>query len=232
MGQVRPGDMGFDVIHLNLHKTFSTPHGGGGPGSGPVGCKAILKEFLPGIRVVERDGVLSTERAENSIGSVKEFYGNFLVVVKALTYILVLGKKGIPEASLNAVLNANYMMKKLEDLYDMPYPGICMHEFVMSLEKMKHEKGVSAMDIAKSLLDYGIHPPTMYFPLIVHEALMIEPTETESKETLDEAIAVFREIYERAVKDPQDVQNSPKKTPIGRPDEVQAARKPVLRYEF
>lgn len=232
MGQVRPGDMGFDVIHLNLHKTFSTPHGGGGPGSGPVGCKELLKEFLPGIRVVEKDGVFCMEKAEHSIGSVKEFYGNFLVVVKALTYILVLGKKGIPEASLNAVLNANYMMKKLEDVYDMPYPGICMHEFVMSLEKMKHDKGVSAMDIAKSLLDYGIHPPTMYFPLIVHEALMIEPTETESKETLDEAIAVFREIYERAVKDPQDVQNSPKKTPIGRPDEVQAARKPVLRYEF
>ena len=136
---------------------------------------------MPGIRVVERDGVLSTERAENSIGSVKEFYGNFLVVVKALTYVLVLGKKGIPEASLNAVLNANYMMKKLEDLYDMPYPGICMHEFVMSLEKMKHEKGVSAMDIAKSLLDYGIHPPTMYFPLIVHEALMIEPTRDRVK---------------------------------------------------
>jgi glycine dehydrogenase subunit 2 len=232
MGQVRPGDMGFDVIHLNLHKTFSTPHGGGGPGSGPVGCKALLAEFLPGIRVTEKDGVFSMEQAEHSIGSVKAFYGNFLVVVRALTYILVLGKQGIPEASFNAVLNANYMMKKLEDLYDMPYPGICMHEFVMSLEKMKHDKGVSAMDIAKSLLDYGIHPPTMYFPLIVHEALMIEPTETESKETLDEAIAVFREIYERAAANPEEVQNSPKKTPIGRPDEVQAARKPVLRYEF
>lgn len=232
MGQVRPGDMGFDVIHLNLHKTFSTPHGGGGPGSGPVGCKAKLKQFLPGIHVAEKDGVYTKGVEENTIGSVKEFYGNFLVVVKALTYILVLGKKGIPEASANAVLNANYMMKKLEDIYDMPYPGTCMHEFVMSLEKMKHDKGVSAMDIAKSLLDYGIHPPTMYFPLIVHEALMIEPTETESKETLDEAIAVFREIYDRAVADPEDVQNSPKKTPIGRPDEVQAARKPVLRYQF
>jgi len=232
MGQVRPGDMGFDVIHLNLHKTFSTPHGGGGPGSGPVGCKSILKEFLPGLRVNEADGIYSIGREENSIGDVKAFYGNFLVTLKALTYILVLGKEGIPEASANAVLNANYMMKKLQDIYDMPYPGTCMHEFVMSLEKMKHENGVSAMDIAKSLLDYGIHPPTMYFPLIVHEALMIEPTETESKETLDEAIAVFREIYERAMADPADVQASPKKTPISRPDEVQAARKPVLRYEF
>lgn len=232
MGQVRPGDMGFDVIHLNLHKTFSTPHGGGGPGSGPVGCKAFLKEFLPGMAVREKDGELSMEAPEKSLGSVKAFYGNFLVIVKALTYILVLGKEGIPEASANAVLNANYMMKKLEDIYDMPYPGTCMHEFVMSLEKMKHEKGVSAMDVAKSLLDYGIHPPTMYFPLIVHEALMVEPTETESRETLDESVEIFREIYRKAMEEPQEVQNSPKATPIGRPDEVLAARKPVLRYMF
>lgn len=232
MGQVRPGDMGFDVIHLNLHKTFSTPHGGGGPGSGPVGCKAFLKKFLPGISVEEKDGLFTMTAPEESMGSVKAFYGNFLVVVKALTYILVLGQEGIPEASANAVLNANYMMKKLEDLYDMPYPTACMHEFVMSLEKLKHEKGVSAMDVAKSLLDYGIHPPTMYFPLIVHEALMIEPTETESRETLDEAVRIFREIYERAIAAPEEVTNSPKTTPIGRPDEVQAARKPVLRHSF
>ena len=232
MGQVRPGDMGFDVIHLNLHKTFSTPHGGGGPGSGPVGCKAFLQSFLPGKRAVEEQGLYHMNQPEESMGSVKAFYGNFLVVVKALTYILILGKEGIPEASANAVLNANYMMKKLEDLYDMPYPTTCMHEFVMSLEKLKHEKGVSAMDIAKSLLDYGIHPPTMYFPLIVHEALMVEPTETESRETLDEAVRIFREIYERALKDPEDVKASPKAAPIGRPDEVQAARKPVLRYPF
>ncbi len=232
MGLARPGDMGFDVIHLNLHKTFSTPHGGGGPGSGPVGCKAFLREFLPGIRVNCKDGVFHMEHPERTLGSVKAFYGNFLVVVKALTYVLMLGREGIPEASSNAVLNANYMMRKLEDLYDMPYPDACMHEFVMSLERQKHENGVTAMDVAKSLQDYGIHPPTMYFPLIVHEALMVEPTETESKETLDAAIQAFREIFAHAAENPAEAAASPKTTPIGRPDEVQAARKPVLRYSW
>jgi len=233
MGVVRPGDMGFDVVHLNLHKTFSTPHGGGGPGSGPVGCKAFLREFLPGKGVCRREnGSLQWKSYEHSVGSVKSFYGNFLVVVKALSYILTLGKEGIPEAAKNAVLNANYMMEKLKDLYPMAYHETCMHEFVMTLEKMKHEIDVSAMDIAKALLDYGIHPPTMYFPLIVHEALMIEPTETESRETLDEAIAAFREIYEKAGKDPEVLHEAPVGTYIRRPDEVQAARKPILRYEF
>ena len=231
MGVVRPGDMGFDVVHINLHKTFSTPHGGGGPGSGPVGCKAFLQEFLPGKQVTGTEE-LTFKVPEHSIGSVKEFYGNFLVVVKALTYVLTLGKEGIPAASKNAVLNANYMMEKLKDIYPMAYQETCMHEFVMTLEKMEHEIGVSAMDIAKSLLDYGIHPPTMYFPLIVHEALMVEPTETESKETLDEVIGVFREVYEKAKANPNAAHEAPVATYIRRPDEVQAARKPVLRYEF
>lgn len=231
MGVVRPGDMGFDVVHINLHKTFSTPHGGGGPGSGPVGCKDFLKEFLPG-KQVARGVELSFVKPEHSIGSMKEFYGNFLVVVKALTYVLMLGKEGIPAASKNAVLNANYMMEKLKDIYPMAYNETCMHEFVMSLEQMKHDIDVSAMDIAKALLDYGIHPPTMYFPLIVHEALMVEPTETESKETLDEVIGIFREIYEKAKENPTAMHEAPEKVYIRRPDEVQAARNPILRYEF
>ena len=220
MGIARPGDMGFDVVHLNLHKTFSTPHGGGGPGSGPVGCKEFLAPFLPG------------QGTEESIGRVKMFYGNFLVVVKALAYILTLGKEGIPEAAANAVLNANYMKAKLSDVYEMAYPGPCMHEFVMTLEGLKKKAGVSAMDIAKSMLDYGIHPPTMYFPLIVHEALMVEPTETEPKETLDQAVESLHEIYRKALENPEALHGAPYKTPIGRPDEVKAARKPVLRYHW
>ena len=232
MGTVRPGDMGFDVIHLNLHKTFSTPHGGGGPGSGPVGCKSMLLQFLPSYRVVEKEGALEMEKAEHSIGEMKEFYGNFLVVVKALTYLMTLGKEGIPEASQNAVLNANYMMNKLKDLYTMAYDEVCMHEFVMSLEDLKKKAGVSAMDIAKGLLDNGIHPPTMYFPLIVHEALMVEPTETESKEVLDHAIEVFRKLYNDALENPESLLQAPVTTPVTRMDEVEAARHPVLKYEF
>lgn len=232
MGTVRPGDMGFDVIHLNLHKTFSTPHGGGGPGSGPVGCKSMLLQFLPSYRVVEKEEALAMEKAEHSIGEMKEFYGNFLVVVKALTYLMTLGKEGIPEASQNAVLNANYMMNKLKDLYTMAYDEVCMHEFVMSLEDLKKKAGVSAMDIAKGLLDNGIHPPTMYFPLIVHEALMVEPTETESKEVLDHAIEVFRKLYNDALENPESLLQAPVTTPVTRMDEVEAARHPVLKYEF
>ncbi len=232
MGIARPGDMGFDVVHLNLHKTFSTPHGGGGPGSGPVGCKAFLRGFLPGLQPVEDKSGLSLEKPEHSVGSVKAFYGNFLVVVKAMTYLLMLGKEGVPKAARNAVLNANYMMYKLKDVYPMAFEEACMHEFVMSLEKLKHDTGVSAADAAKALLDYGIHPPTMYFPLIVHEALMVEPTETESRETLDEVIAAFHEIYEKAQTSPEDLHRAPVKTYVKRLDEVQAARKPVLRYFF
>jgi len=223
--------MGFDVIHLNLHKTFSTPHGGGGPGSGVVGCKKLLADFMPGY-LVDGDAVKKFVKAPKSIGDMKAFYGNFLVVVRALTYIKTLGKEGIPQASKNAVLNANYMMNKLKDLYTMAYNQICMHEFVMSLEDLKQKTGVSAMDVAKALLDNGMHPPTMYFPLIVHEALMIEPTETESKETLDDAVAVFRKLYEEAQTNPQALHDAPVTTPVGRLDEVKAAREPVLRYEW
>lgn len=234
MGVVRPGDMGFDCIHINLHKTFSTPHGGGGPGSGPVGCKKFLAPFLPGIRVGEKDGALTSETAESTMGAVKAFGGNFLVVVRALTYILTLGKEGIPEAAKNAVLNANYMMSRLKDLYTMAYDVTCMHEFVMTLEKLHDETGVSALDLAKGLLDNGIHPPTMYFPLIVHEALMIEPTETESKQSIDEAVEVFRALYKLAYENPQALHDAPVSTPVRRLDEVRAAnpKTMVLKYEF
>ena len=232
MGIVRPGDMGFDIVHLNLHKTFSTPHGGGGPGAGPVGCKEELAQFLPSV-LVEKDGDdLHFTKPEHSIGEMKSFYGNFLVVVKALTYILTLGREGIPQASSNAVLNANYMMNQLKDLYTMAYDDICMHEFVMSLADLKKDTGISAMDIAKGLLDNNIHPPTMYFPLIVEEALMVEPTETESRETLDEAVAVVRQLHAQAAADPEGLHHAPAKTPVTRLDEVGAARHPHLRYHF
>ena len=233
MGIVRPGDMGFDVVHLNLHKTFSTPHGGGGPGAGPVGCKKILTPFLPSPMAVKaEDGYHLDYDRPQSIGSVKDFYGNFLVVVRALTYILTLGKEGIPEAAQNAVLNCNYLMSQLKDVYDMAFDTGCMHEFVMTLSRMKKEHGVSAMDIAKALLDNGIPPPTMYFPLIVEEALMVEPTETESKETLDEAVAVLHKIYQEAVSNPEALHEAPLTTPVRRLDEVGAARNPRLRYQF
>ncbi len=232
MGIARPGDMGFDVVHLNLHKTFSTPHGGGGPGSGPIGCKELLKKYLPSPRIIEKDGKFELEaKPQESIGRVKAFYGNFLVVVKALTYILTLGGEGLKNASENAVLNANYMMHRLQDSFDIPFSGHCMHEFVISLESLKQDMGVSALDFAKTLLDYGMHPPTMYFPLIVHEALMVEPTETESRETLDEAVAVYQKVLEQAMADPESLHLSPTKTVIGRPDDVAAARTPILRYQ-
>ena len=220
MGIVRPGDMGFDCIHLNLHKTFATPHGGGGPGAGAVGCKDFLKGFLPGSRIMGADGI-----------QVRSFLGNFLVVVKALTYILTLGKEGIPEAARNAVLNANYLMRKIQGTFEPEFDRICMHEFVLGLNSFKNQTGVSALDVAKSLIDRGIHPPTMYFPLIVHEALMFEPTETESKETLDHVASVMRELFELARKDPEYMKASPHNAQIGRPDEVQAARNPILRWK-
>ena len=233
MGWARPGDMGFDCVHLNLHKTFSTPHGGGGPGSGPVGCKEHLARFMPGVYAVEKDGAYDFAKAPESLGETKNFYGNFLVAVKALTYIKMLGKEGIPEASKNAVLNANYMMKKLSAVYDIAFkPDVCMHEFVMDIGRQAKETGVTAMDIAKGLLDNGIHPPTMYFPLTVHEALMAEPCETESKETLDWAIDVFKELNDIAYSDPEKLHQAPVKTPVTRLDEVGAARHPVLKYEF
>lgn len=233
MGVVRPGDMGFDCIHFNLHKTFSTPHGGGGPGSGPVGCKAFLADFLPGVRVKkDAEGKLHAGKSPKSFGNVKAFGGNFLVVVRALAYILTLGKEGIPEAAKNAVLNANYMQACLKEDFDLAYNVHCMHEFVLTLDRLHRETGVSALDLAKGLLDNGIHPPTMYFPLIVHEALMIEPTETEPKETLDEAIAVFKQLKKLAYENPQALHDAPTKTPVRRLDDVKAARTPVLKYKF
>lgn len=233
MGIVRPGDTGFDVVHLNLHKTFSTPHGGGGPGSGAVGCKDFLKPFLPSPTLTHDESGYHLHRDNpQSIGAVKSFYGNFLVVVRALCYLLSLGKEGVPEASQNAVLNCNYMMSHLKDLYDIAFDTGCMHEFVMTLENLKKEKGVTAMDIAKALLDNGIHPPTMYFPLIVEEALMVEPTETETRETLDHAIEVFRSIYIQAQEHPEQMHELPLHTPVRRLDEVGAARNPRLRYTF
>ena len=232
MGHVRPCDMGFDCVHLNLHKTFSTPHGGGGPGSGPVGCKAMLAQFLPSPHVEEKDGKFVFAAPEHTMGQVRSFYGNFLVVVKALAYLITLGKEGIPEASAGAVLNANYLMKQLAGAYDMSYDTQCMHEFVMTLQGLAHDTGVTAMDVAKRLLDFGMHPPTMYFPLIVHEALMVEPTETESMETLDEAARVFLDILAEAKTDAESLHHAPHDCPIGRPDEVTAARSPILRYDF
>ena len=232
MGHVRPGDMGFDCVHLNLHKTFSTPPGGGGPGSGPVGCKAMLAQFLPSPHVEEKDGKFVFAAPEHTMGQVRSFYGNFLVVVKALAYLITLGKEGIPEASAGAVLNANYLMKQLAGAYDMSYDTQCMHEFVMTLQGLAHDTGVTAMDVAKRLLDFGMHPPTMYFPLIVHEALMVEPTETESVETLDETARVFLDILAEAKTDAESLHHAPHDCPIGRPDEVTAARSPILRYDF
>lgn len=233
MGVTRPGDMGFDVVHWNLHKTLSTPHGGGGPGSGPVGCKAFLEKYLP-VPVVKKEGdnyVLDYDRP-HSIGRVKMFYGNFLVVVKAFCYILSLGGEGLKDASMHAVLNANYMLRALEKYFDLTYASPCMHEFVLSLKGLKKETGVCALDVAKAMIDAGIHPPTMYFPLIVDEALMFEPTETESVETLDSALRALGSIFERAKTDPESLHAAPVTTPIGRPDEVKAARDPHLRYDF
>jgi len=228
VGRACPGDMGFDCVHVNLHKTFSTPHGGGGPGSGPVGCKAFLADFLPHPIVVKEGEDYHFKRPEKSFGRVKMFYGNFLVILRAFTYILMLGSDGLAATSAHAVLNANYLASQM----DMAYPGGCMHEFVMTLEKYKKETGVSALDVAKGLLDEGMHPPTMYFPLIVHEALMAEPTETENKETLDWAAEAFIRVFEKGRVDPESLHTAPHQTPIGRPDEVKAARHPHIRYDF
>ncbi len=221
LGLARPGDMGFDVTHLNLHKTFSTPHGGGGPGSGPVGVKAALKPFLPTTASAGGQGKLQ----------VKAFYGNFSVMLKALCYLKTLGRDDLRGVSEHAVLNANYLLKRLKAAGYVPARDVpCMHEFVLSLESLKEQKGVSALDVAKALIDHGIHPPTMYFPLIVHEALMFEPTETESMATLDHAADVMLEILSDAERDPESMRHTPHNAAIGRPDEVAAARNPILRY--
>ena len=232
MGHARPGDMGFDVVHLNLHKTFSTPHGGGGPGAGAVGVKEPLLPFLPDDHVIRTENGWALQKAPQSIGRNKAFAGNFLVIVRALCYIHMLGGNGMREASENAVLNANYLRTLLAPHCKVATEGLCMHEFVLDVSDIKKETGVSAMDIAKAMLDKGMHAPTMYFPLIVHEALMFEPTETESKETLDEAGAVVAALLDSAAGHADELHAAPQHTPISRPDEVNAARKPVLRYTF
>jgi len=228
LGIVRPGDIGVDVMHINLHKTFSTPHGGGGPGSGPVGVAKHLVEYLPVPRVVEENGMfrLSTEGAK-SIGRVHPYLGNFNVFVKAYAYIRSLGGPGLREVAENAILNANYLSARLKKSYDLKYPGPCMHEFVLSARNLK-KFGIRATDVVKRLLDYGLHAPTVYFPLIVEEALMIEPTETESKETLDHFADVLETIAEEAETSPEKLHEAPVTTPVRRLDEAVAARCPDL----
>ena len=230
MGYTNPKLMGFDVVHLNLHKTFSTPHGGGGPGAGPVAVVEKLKDYLP-TPIVDFDGekYFRNYDLKNSIGSVKDFYGNFSVLVKAYAYILMMGKN-LKHASENAVLNANYLKEKLKKYYDLPYDEPCMHEFVLSGERQKHESGVSTLNIAKALMDGNTHPPTVYFPLIVHEAIMIEPTESEHKELLDDFVETMIQIAQTAKENPEEILSAPHTTPVKKIDEVQAARHPDLKY--
>ncbi len=225
IGKVKPADLGFDIVHLNLHKTFATPHGSGGPGSGPVGVVDKLVDFLPVAMVIKReDGTFALEyNRPKSIGYIAPFYGNFGIILRAYVYILMLGKEGLPRVAENAVLNANYVKEKLKDHYHLPYKQVCKHECVFSATKQA-EKGVHAIDIAKALLDRGFHPPTMYFPTIVKEALMIEPTETESKETIDAFIEAMIEIATQVEADPESIKATPKTTPVGRLDETAAAR--------
>lgn len=228
LGVCRPGDMGFDVMHVNLHKTFSTPHGGGGPGSGPVGVRQGLEKFLPVPRVVKNGDTFTVKTDGNGI-SVGAFLGNFGVIVKAYTYILSLGKENVKMVGPLATLNANYIKECLKDVYELPIDGLCKHEFVFDGLKDK-STGVTTMDVAKRLLDYGYHAPTIYFPLLFHESLMIEPTESESKDTIDGFIAVMRKIAEEAKNDPELVKSAPHDTPIGRVDDVLAAKEPHLTY--
>lgn len=230
MGHTNPKLMGFDVVHLNLHKTFSTPHGGGGPGAGPVCVVEKLKDYLP-VPTVAFDGenYYRNYNLKNSVGSVKGFYGNFGVLVRAYAYILMMGDN-LKEASENAVLNANYLKEKLKGAYLLPYDEPCMHEFVLSGEKQKHENGVSTLNIAKALMDENTHPPTVYFPLIVHEAIMIEPTESETKQVLDEFVDAMLKIAQVAKTNPEVVISAPHTTPVKRLDETLAARHPDLKY--
>ncbi|WP_368993188.1 aminomethyl-transferring glycine dehydrogenase subunit GcvPB [Caldifermentibacillus hisashii] len=230
MGKARPGDMGFDVVHLNLHKTFTGPHGGGGPGSGPVGVKKELIPFLPKPVLVKKNNEFCFDYDRpQSIGRVKPFYGNFGINVRAYTYIRTMGPDGLRQVTENAVINANYMMRSLAPYYDLPYDRHCKHEFVISGRRQK-KLGVRTLDIAKRLLDFGFHPPTIYFPLNVEESMMIEPTETESKETLDAFIETMIQISKEAEENPEIVQEAPHTTVVGRLDETKAARKPILKY--
>lgn len=231
MSKSRPGDMGFDVMHYNLHKTFSTPHGGGGPGSGPVGVKKQLVDFLP-YPVVEKKNdkyILDYDRPL-SIGKIKSFYGNYGIILRAYTYILSMGRDGLKEVSETAVLNANYMMKKLKEHFYLPLDMVCKHEFVLG-GLAKNSLEVSTLDIAKRLLDYGYHPPTIYFPLIVDGAIMVEPTETESKETLDGFIETMIKVSKEAIENPTLLKNAPYNTLVRRVDEVKAAKELILKWE-
>ncbi|HCL4548150.1 glycine dehydrogenase subunit 2 [Clostridium botulinum] len=231
MGIARPGDMGFDVCHLNMHKTFSTPHGGGGPGSGPVGVKKHLAKFLP-VPTVEKENdkfILDYNRPD-SLGKIRSLYGNFGVMVKAYTYILTMGKEGLKAASENAVLNANYIKESLRDYYNIGKDDICKHEVILSTLK-ENPHHIVTLDIAKRLIDYGVHPPTVYFPLIIEEALMIEPTESESKETVDEFIDAMKKIAVEAKENPELLHEAPVKAPVRRLDQVKAARKPILKWQ-
>ncbi len=236
LGIAKPGELGFDVMHLNLHKTFATPHGGGGPGSGPVVCAPHLADFLPGPVVVVKEEAtddlppfFGLETPAKSIGRVKSFHGHFGVMVKAFAYILMLGASGLRQVAEDAVLNANYLRARLQEAYHIPYNRICMHEFVAE-GRWKDAPDVHALDIAKRLMDFGFHPPTNYFPLIVHEALMIEPTETESKETLDAFVEAMLQIAEEARTNPEVLHSAPHATPFGRVDEVKAAKELILTW--
>ena len=230
LGIARPGDMGFDIIHINLHKTFSTPHGGGGPGSGPVGVKKHLIPFLPGPLVTQtKAGFRWMSPGSLSIGRVKLFHGNVGVIIRAYAYLKTLGKDGLRKVSEAAILNANYMKEKLKDTFTVATEGPCMHEFVLSLKSFGAQ-GVHAGDVGKRLLDFGFHAPTVHFPLVVSEALMIEPTETEARETLDRFIDVMKQIALEIVTDPESVRTAPHTLPVRRPDDVLAARKPILSY--
>lgn len=232
IGKVRPGDMGFDVLHLNLHKSFSTPHGGGGPGSGPVGVAAHLVKHLPCPRVVElEDGTLDLVNENGgSCGRISGFMGNFGVILRAYTYILMLGRQNVKMVGPLAVLGANYIKESLKDSFKLPIPSVCKHEFVFD-GLADQSTGVTTLDVAKRLLDYGFHAPTIYFPLLFHQAIMIEPTETESKETLDGFIDIMKHIAREASEDPDSLKTAPHTTPVRRLDETTAARQPVLKYK-
>lgn len=230
LGVARPGDMGFDVMHINLHKTFSTPHGGGGPGAGPVGVRKGLEQFLPNPRVVKTDaGNYDVVCDDSSLGRISGWLGNYTVYIRALAYILSLGSDGIAKVGPLATLNANYIMNSLCDLYELPIPGPCKHEFVFDGLKDK-SNGVTTLNVAKRLLDFGFHAPTIYFPLLFHESLMIEPTESETRETLDRFIDVMRDIAVEAQNDPETVKSAPHNTPVAHPDETEAALHPVTTW--
>jgi glycine dehydrogenase subunit 2 len=232
VGRSRPGDMGFDIVHYNLHKTFSQPHGGGGPGAGPVAVRADIQPFLPAPVVVrEGDRFRLDHDRPQSIGRVRGFAGPFGVFVRSYAFIRAYGP-ALRDMSDMAVLNANYVLAQLKDVYELPYDRLCMHEFVLSARGLKRDRGVTALDVAKRLMDFGIHPPTIYFPLVVPEALMIEPTETETKERLDAFVAAMRRIADEAAEDPALLEDAPHTRPVRRLDEVRAAKEPVVRYAF